>query len=121
MQGYDIEAAVPFIAAAAGVRAPRAELESFVRRAIGEDFHYMQETGVLDEQGYMGEGEYDDDEAFEALLERLGRPQRAGPAAGCVHGGAAGLSGAQRPGRGMIGRGRFPRQTAGLEEHGQAD
>jgi len=26
---------------------------------------------VLDEQGYMGEGEYDDDEAFEALLERL--------------------------------------------------
>ena len=74
MQGYDIEAAVPFIAAAmvkAGVRAPRAELESFVRRAIGEDFRYMQETGVLDEQGYMGEGEYDDDEAFEALLERL--------------------------------------------------
>ena len=74
MQGYDIEAAVPFIAAAmvkAGVRAPRAELESFVRRAIGEDFHYMQETGVLDEQGYMGEGENDDDEAFEALLERL--------------------------------------------------
>ena len=74
MQGYDIEAAVPFIAAAmvkAGVRAPRAELESFVRRDIGEDFHYMQETGVLDEQGYMGEGEYDDDEAFEALLERL--------------------------------------------------
>ena len=53
------------------MRAPRAELESFVRRAIGEDFHYMQETGVLDEQGYMGEGEYDDDEAFEALLERL--------------------------------------------------
>lgn len=74
MQGYDIEAAVPFIAAAmtkAGVRAPRAELEAFVRRAIDEDFRYMQETGVLDEQGYMGEGEYDDDEAFEALLERL--------------------------------------------------
>lgn len=74
MQGYDIEAAVPFIAAAmakAGVRAPRAELEAFVRRAIVEDFRYMQETGVLDEQGYMGEGEYDDDEAFEALLERL--------------------------------------------------
>ena len=74
MQGYDIEAAVPFIAAAmvkAGVRAPRAELESFVRRAIGEDFHYMQETGVLDEQGYMGEGEYDEDDAFEALLDAL--------------------------------------------------
>lgn len=74
MQGYDIEAAVPFIAAAmtkAGVRAPRGELETFVRRAIDEDFRYMQETGVLDEQGYMGEGEYDEDEAFEVLLERL--------------------------------------------------
>ena len=74
MQGYDMEAAVPFIAAAmtkAGVRAPREELTAFIRRAIDEDFRYMQETGVLDEQGYMGEGEYDDDEAFEALLERL--------------------------------------------------
>ena len=40
MQGYDMEAAVPFIAQAmckAGIRAPEAEVEAFVRRAIEAD------------------------------------------------------------------------------------
>ncbi len=75
MQGYDMDAAVPFIAAAmmkAGVRAPQGELEAFIRRAIDEDFAYMREIDVLDGDGLMGEGEYDDDDAFEALLDRLG-------------------------------------------------
>ena len=74
MQGYDMEAAVPFIAAAmtkAGVRAPRAELEGFIRRAIDADFAYMREIDVLDGDGLMGEGEYDEDDAFEELLIRL--------------------------------------------------
>ena len=74
MQGYDMEAAVPFIAAAmtkAGVRAPRAELEGFIRRAIDADFAYMREIDVLDGDGLMGEGEYDEDDAFEALLDAL--------------------------------------------------
>jgi len=31
----------------------------------------MLQVGVLDEDGYMGEGEYDDDDAFEALLDML--------------------------------------------------
>ena len=73
MQGYDREAAVPFIAAAmtkAGVRAPRAELEGFIRRAIDADFAYMREIDVLDGDGLMGEGEYDEDDAFEELLVR---------------------------------------------------
>ena len=75
MQGYDMDAAVPFIAAAmtkAGVRAPREELTAFIRRAIDEDFAYMREIDVLDEDGLMGEGEYDEDDAFEALLGVLG-------------------------------------------------
>ena len=75
MQGYDMEAAVPFIAAAmtkAGVRTPRAELEGFIRRAIDADFAYMREIDVLDGDGLMGEGEYDEDDAFEALLDVLG-------------------------------------------------
>ena len=74
MQGYDMEAAVPFIAAAmtkAGVRAPREELTAFIRRAIDEDFSYMREIDVLDSDGLMGEGEYDEDDAFEALLDAL--------------------------------------------------
>ena len=75
MQGYDIEAAVPFIAKAmrkAGHKNPPQELEDFVRRAIEADMAYMREIDVIDEDGMMGEGEYDDDDAFEALLDTLG-------------------------------------------------
>ena len=74
MQGYDIEAAVPFIAAAmrkAGHKLPVEELTAFVRRAIEADMQYMQECGVLTEDGLMGEDEYDDDDAFEVLLDML--------------------------------------------------
>ena len=74
MQGYDVAAAVPFIAKAmrkAGHKNPQEELESFIRRAIEADMAYMLETDVIDEDGLMGEGEYDDDDAFEALLDTL--------------------------------------------------
>ena len=74
MQGYDAAAAVPFIAKAmrkAGHKNPQEELESFIRRAIEADMAYMLETDVIDEDGLMGEGEYDDDDAFEALLDTL--------------------------------------------------
>ena len=75
MQGYDIEAAVPFIAKAmrkAGHKNAQEELEDFVRRAIKADMAYMREIDVIDDEGLMGEGEYDDDDAFEALLDMLG-------------------------------------------------
>lgn len=75
MQGYDVKAAVPFIAKAmrkAGHKNPQEELESFILRAIEADMAYMREIDVIDEEGMMGEGEYDDDDAFEALLETLG-------------------------------------------------
>lgn len=74
MQGYDMAAAVSFIARAmrkAGHKLEQAQLEDFIRRAIEADMQYMQDIGVLDEDGYMGEGEYDDDDAFEALLDML--------------------------------------------------
>lgn len=74
MQGYEMEAAVPFIAAAmrkAGHKLPKEELEAFARRAIEADMQYMQECGVLTEDGLMGEDEYVDDDAFEALLDML--------------------------------------------------
>ena len=75
MQGYDIEAAVPFIAKAmrkAGHKNSQQELEDFIRRAIEADMAYMREIDVIDDEGLMGEGEYDDDDAFEALLDVLG-------------------------------------------------
>lgn len=75
MQGYDLNRAVPFIAKAmrkAGHKIAQEELESFIRRAIEADMAYMREIDVIDEDGLMGEGEYDDDDAFEALLDALG-------------------------------------------------
>lgn len=74
MQGYDMQAAVTFIAGAmrkAGHKPAQDALEAFVRRAIEADMRYMEETGVIDGEGFMGDGEYDDDEAFEALLAAL--------------------------------------------------
>jgi len=74
MQGYDIEAAVTYITAAmrkSGHKLPKEELDAFVRRAIEADLQYMQECGVITEDGLMGEDEYVDDDAFEALLDML--------------------------------------------------
>lgn len=75
MQGYDAQAAEEFILKAmrkAGHKLDQDALLSFIRRAVKADMQYMQDTDVLDEEGMMGEGEYDDDDAFEALLEALG-------------------------------------------------
>ena len=47
------------------------EAQAFVRRAIDAELRYMHETGVLDDDGLMGEEEYDDDDAFETLFARL--------------------------------------------------
>ena len=74
MQGYELEAAIPFIAAKMrkeGVKAQAEELEGFIRRAIEADFAFMQENEVLTEDGLMGMGEYDEDDAFEAILDML--------------------------------------------------
>ena len=74
MQGYDRNAAEAFIARAmrkAGHKETQEELERFIRSAIDADMQYMLDTDVIDEDGYMGEGEYDEDDAFEALLDVL--------------------------------------------------
>ncbi len=74
MQGYDPERAVPAIAKAMrayGVKAGGEELETFIRRATQAHFDYMVEVGVLTQDGFMGSGEYDEDDAFEALMDAL--------------------------------------------------
>ena len=74
MQGYELEEAIPFIAAKMrkeDVKAQAEELEGFIRRAIEADFAFMQENEVLTEDGLMGMGEYDEDDAFEAILDML--------------------------------------------------
>ena len=73
MQGYDLDAAIRQIGKAIGKAAKAAPdaAAAFARRAIEADMRYMHETGVLDDDGLMGEGEYDEDDAFEALFAAL--------------------------------------------------
>ena len=73
MQGYDIEAAVSQIGKAIckAAKAAPDTAAAFARRAIEADMRYMHETGVLDDEGLMGDGEYDEDDAFEALFAAL--------------------------------------------------
>lgn len=73
MQGYDVDAAVSQIgkAVSRAAHVSPQEAQTFVRRAIEADLRYMHETGVLDDDGLMGEEEYDDDDAFETLFARL--------------------------------------------------
>ena len=73
MQGYDVDAAVSQIgkAVSRAAHVSPQEAQAFVRRAIDADLRYMHETGILDDDGLMGEEEYDDDDAFETLFARL--------------------------------------------------
>lgn len=73
MQGYDVDAAVSQIgkAVSRAAHVSPQEAQAFVRRAIEADLRYMHETGVLDDDGLMGEEGYDDDDAFETLFARL--------------------------------------------------
>ena len=73
MQGYDLDAAVRQIGKAIGKAAKTAPdaAAAFARRAIEADMRYMHENGVLDDDGLMGDGEYDEDDAFEALFAEM--------------------------------------------------
>lgn len=73
MQGYDMEAAVSQIGKAIckAAKAAPDTAAAFARRAIEADMRYMHETGVLDDDGLMGEGEYDEDDAFEELFAEM--------------------------------------------------
>ncbi len=73
MQGYDMEAAVSQIGKAIckAAKAAPDTAAAFARRAIEADMRYMHEMGVLDDEGLMGDGEYDEDDAFEALFAAL--------------------------------------------------
>ena len=73
MQGYDMEAAVSQIGKATckAAKAAPDTAAACARRAIEADMRYMHETGVLDDEGLMGDGEYDEDDAFEALFAAL--------------------------------------------------
>lgn len=74
MEFFDVDAAAAYIA-------PRVkndlgkdfalDVDQLVRLALELDLAYMIEEGVIDEKGDAGEGEYDEDEAFECILDGL--------------------------------------------------
>ena len=74
MKGYDREDAARSIAAKLDAR-NYADLgisvESLVKQAIDADMDFMRSAGVLAEDGSMGDAYYDDDDAFEFLLDRI--------------------------------------------------
>lgn len=76
MKGYDREKAAAFILANLDKKefkplAPQAA--KLVEQAIDADMAYMLHAGVLDDKGLMGDSYYDDDEAFEFILERMAK------------------------------------------------
>ncbi len=48
-----------------------ADISNLVSAAMDLDLAYMQSAGVVDEQGYMGDSYYDDEDAFEHIFESL--------------------------------------------------
>lgn len=76
MQGYDADKALAFIQRTVN-RKPFAELgpqiDGYLRQAQSLDLEYMRENGVLDANGFSGESSYDEDEAFEYIVEEIAR------------------------------------------------
>lgn len=75
MQGLDYGAALLFIEKK--VHAPHfpllTDIPALLARMVELDIAYMRSTDVLDAEGYQGEGEYDEDDALEAILDRMAR------------------------------------------------
>ena len=74
MKGYDREEAVRSIVSAMDTKAYSdlgMSIEALVREAIDADLEYMKSAGVLAEDGSMGDSYYDNDDAFEFLLDRI--------------------------------------------------
>lgn len=74
MKGYDKEEALAFILKHFPAR-DHAELKEripdLISQAIDADMAFMHENGVLDEEGNAGNNYYEDDDAFEYMVEAL--------------------------------------------------
>lgn len=72
MQGYNADAAKLFILNGLDAKKFKS-IANLLDKIIGDfityDLHFMRLTGVLNEEGEQGEGEYDDDEAFEYIYD----------------------------------------------------
>ncbi len=74
MNGYNKQEALPFILGRIDARIHKElplTLTELVSQAIDADLTYMRKSGVLDENGNAGTSYYDDDDAFECMLDEL--------------------------------------------------
>ena len=74
MNGYNKDEALAFILPRIdrkGHKALSFLIDQLISQAIDADMAFMHQTGVLDENGDAGENYYDDDEAFEFIVESL--------------------------------------------------
>ena len=74
MKGYDKDEALRFILTKLDRNAHKElgdQLDGLIAQAIDADMKYMHENGVLDENGNAGGSYYEDDDAFEYMVEAL--------------------------------------------------
>ena len=74
MQGYDRQSACEYICKYIDKKQNSllvSEIPALIPRLIDAHLDYLHLCGALDESGDTGEGEYDEDEAFEFLLDRI--------------------------------------------------
>ncbi|MBE5768279.1 MAG: hypothetical protein E7333_01630 [Clostridiales bacterium] len=74
MNGYDKQEAVAFITKrikAADHKELADQIEKLVGQAIDADMKYMHDNDVIDADGNAGTAYYEDDEAFEFMVETI--------------------------------------------------
>ncbi|MBQ8953737.1 MAG: hypothetical protein IJ048_06440 [Clostridia bacterium] len=80
MQGYDRKGAAAFMLPKlnkAEFKPLAGDVEALIQQAMDADFAYMADAGILAADGTMGEAYYDDDDAFEFILDHMARARRA--------------------------------------------
>ena len=79
MKGYDRDKAIAFMLPKMDKKEFKpiaAQTEALIAQAIDADMAYMLDAGVLDKDGLMGDSFYDDDDAFEFILEKMARQRK---------------------------------------------
>ena len=79
MKGYDRAEAVAFMLGrlnTAEFKPLAAQADTLINQAIDADLAYMLSAGVLEKDGTMGGAYYDDDDAFEFMLDEIGKKRR---------------------------------------------
>lgn len=74
MQGYDADKALAFIQRTInrkGFAQLGPAIDGYLRQAQELDLRFMRDSGVLDSEGFEGEGYYDEDEAVDYIFDEI--------------------------------------------------